>query len=741
LLALLILTLIAAAPARAAMKALILGDSVTPGSATDGSGESLEQQQAELDGFVVDVVTGVQWDAMTATDFAQYQVLIVGDPTCVYHAYGAAESNVGVWGPVVMGSGGNRVAIGTDPVFHHYSHPGGTTLVKNGIAFAGAISGATGAYIDLSCTEGAPMPVPILDALTIHGPGSWESVEAPCAGDISIVAQSGPTSGLHDTDLSGWSCSVHEFFDKFPSDWTPLAIATDPTVTVTYAATDVDTGLPVSGSPYIMVSGTGVVIHSNISLSPATATNPAGTSHTVTATVLHDCLPDGTGCVPEAGVTVTFTVDSGPNAGATGTGVTDANGQATFTWTDAGGPGMDTVSATFFDDVGAIEKATATKTWVARGCTPANCDDGNPCTDDHCDSSTGAFVCVHDPNTAPCDDGDLCTTGDHCDSGVCSGLPVVCNTPSDCHGTPGTCDPTTGACQYPNAPDGTLCSDGDPCTVDDACVSGTCTGSPRNCDDDNPCTIDSCSNDLGAFKCNHVNCDTLPGTACPPGFPQCVPVGCGNGRIDPGETCDPPDATPIPGVVPPQPKCRTDCTFCGDGKVDTTDGETCDDGNTVSGCIPHSKKALDGCLNSCTVPICDDPSQIRYGSPLDRYDAHGMLTTPPVAVNPAASDFVLELTTAFNDIVYRGSLNAGTLVGNATGRVFKYANPAASKTGGFFKLKLQKMSDGSYRATARAYGQVAPGNQNMVTHVFIGTYEWNVPGVWTKTNSGWSFKN
>src|SRR5215472_2007483 len=65
-----------------APKALILGPSVTPGVAPDGSGDSLEQYEAIQDGFATTVVTGKQWDAMTASQFAQYQVLIIGDPSC-----------------------------------------------------------------------------------------------------------------------------------------------------------------------------------------------------------------------------------------------------------------------------------------------------------------------------------------------------------------------------------------------------------------------------------------------------------------------------------------------------------------------------------------------------------------------------------------------------------------------------------------------------------------------------------
>src|SRR2546426_403808 len=82
-----------------------------------------------------------------------------------------------------------------------------------------------------------------------------------------------------------------------------------------------------------------------ITLAPATATNPAGVTHTVTATVTNDTAP-------AAGVTVTFKVNSGPNAGQTGTGITNATGQATFTYSDTGGAGTDQIRASF---VGADE--------------------------------------------------------------------------------------------------------------------------------------------------------------------------------------------------------------------------------------------------------------------------------------------------------------------------------------------------------------------------------------------------
>jgi hypothetical protein len=99
---------------------------------------------------------------------------------------------------------------------------------------------------------------------------------------------------------------------------------------------------------------------SGLTLTPATATNPVGTEHTVTALV-KDKLND-----PVPGVLVSFEILSGPNAGATGSATTDANGEATFSWSSST-DGVDTVQASItVTPVGAapIEiTTTATKTW------------------------------------------------------------------------------------------------------------------------------------------------------------------------------------------------------------------------------------------------------------------------------------------------------------------------------------------------------------------------------------------
>jgi hypothetical protein len=101
-----------------------------------------------------------------------------------------------------------------------------------------------------------------------------------------------------------------------------------------------------------------------IALTPAAAVNELGTpgqTHTVTATV----AAGAAGGVP--GLTVNFAILSGPNAGATGFGITNAAGQATFTYIATQGPaglGTDVIRASFGPDVqGDSISADATKTW------------------------------------------------------------------------------------------------------------------------------------------------------------------------------------------------------------------------------------------------------------------------------------------------------------------------------------------------------------------------------------------
>jgi hypothetical protein len=365
-------TLTGAAAARAATpQALVLADSVTvPGPPPASSNESLEQYEAEQDGFTVTSVTGAQWDAMNATQFAQYQVIIIGDPTCdqTGASFAAAVNDQSVWEPVVMNSGGNKVLIGTDPTFHYVGgHTAAAQLEANGIAYAGAVAGATGAYIDLSCgyqASPASTPVPLFDGLSIHGAGQFtvvgEGTLGACATGVNVVGRTSPTAGLTDGDLSNWNCSVHEAFQTFPSDYTPLALAPISSgFPDSYCADDVQTKALACGSPYIMVSGGGVVVKSEVTLTPPTQSLSVGGQASVVANM-------STAKGPLSGASVVFNVDSGPDTGQTFTGMTDSSGNVTFAYTNGGSLGTDSISATatYTSTPNLTEKAIATVTWA-----------------------------------------------------------------------------------------------------------------------------------------------------------------------------------------------------------------------------------------------------------------------------------------------------------------------------------------------------------------------------------------
>jgi hypothetical protein len=112
---------------------------------------------------------------------------------------------------------------------------------------------------------------------------------------------------------------------------------------------------------YFEISGT-AIIGEGILLSQTEDTNFVGTDHTVMALV-----QDNLG-VPVVGTLVDFTVTSGPNAGATHSEVTDANGHAFFTYAGTGGVGMDLIEACFTDSQGVYGCSNILeKEWITGG--------------------------------------------------------------------------------------------------------------------------------------------------------------------------------------------------------------------------------------------------------------------------------------------------------------------------------------------------------------------------------------
>ena len=233
------------------------------------------------------------------------------------------------------------------------------------------------------------------------------------------------------------------------------------------------------------------------------------------------------------------------------------------------------------------------------------CDDQNVCTDDSCDALAG---CVHGVNQADCDDGNECTSGDHCGGGVCGFSDWVdCDDANQC--TADGCAPDLGCIH--DLVEGE-CSDGDPCTAGEQCVAGLCQGGQQvDCDDGNPCTTDSCDQ---SGKCIHTATEAgcsddnecTVGDHCDAG--TCVSSGlaaCNDDDVCTTDFCDP--AQGCMHTLNQAPCDDEDVCTTGDhchlGACISSGQLACDDSNP---CTDDSCGALAGCVFLPNTAECDD---------------------------------------------------------------------------------------------------------------------------------------
>jgi hypothetical protein len=201
-------------------------------------------------------------------------------------------------------------------------------------------------------------------------------VSLPAGGQLVITqtvpgATSGCTSdGLFDTSDVGPGGS------GYAGNCTPDGIK--PTVDVSVNGTDttytdsaqvINTGgfdlasCPLNtneSTQWQLIGGSTCAGGATLTLAPASQLAVTGSTATVTATFTNNCTP------PQGlqGATVNFTVISGPNTGAGGVGTspTDANGQASFTYSSAL-TGTDTLQASVTNAAGTITSNNVTVTW------------------------------------------------------------------------------------------------------------------------------------------------------------------------------------------------------------------------------------------------------------------------------------------------------------------------------------------------------------------------------------------
>ena len=261
-------------------------------------------------------------------------------------------------------------------------------------------------------------------------------------------------------------------------------------------------------------------------------------------------------------------------------------------------------------------------------CTEASCDDQDPCTKDTCFPLNG---CLHEPlSNLDCDDGNACSVGDRCVTGVCFG-----GAQKDCDdGNACTQDFCTGdgVCDHLTLT-GVECSDGDPCTGGDACVSGLCFSGDVNlcpycgddlceppledcntCDDDcGACYESACGDDVdedfdALTDCDDPDCE---------GLEPCVELTCDNDVDDDGDgATDCEDA---------------DCTASGACVEILCDNNEDDDGDGLADCADPDCQGL----GDCPSEVCTAQENLGCGG-----QASGVPVTDDLDEYPACSPFL-----------------------------------------------------------------------------------------------------
>ena len=270
-----------------------------------------------------------------------------------------------------------------------------------------------------------------------------------------------------------------------------------------------------------------------------------------TITALHDC--DLVACRAEA-TDGTTTLSSGPAGLLLPVGDDCDTGNDCKTPTCKAGGGCDFV---FASDIA--------------------CDDGNGCTtDDHCELGyciAGGFA----GDGAPCEDGAYCTANDTCDGvGGCNGGGDPCQAAAGgC--LVGSCDELGDRCIVDTKAQGTACSDNDGCTSGDSCsANGVCL----------PGTAVTCAGT--ADECNEAACVSLSANT----------HSCATQPKPAGAPCTRDDFCTVATVC-------DGFGSCGGGEERDCDAEVGDDCNTAD-CDP----TLQRCVKIAAPPgtPCDDGS-------------------------------------------------------------------------------------------------------------------------------------
>ncbi len=238
-------------------------------------------------------------------------------------------------------------------------------------------------------------------------------------------------------------------------------------------------------------------------------------------------------------------------------------------------------------------------------CADVDCDDGNACTADSCDGSSGEAVCVNDPdplNGTACGDptDTVCDNPDTCLDGVCE--PNYEPSGTECRGVAGVCDVAefcdgAGSCPSDSfEPGTTLCrsGSGDSCDPDEFC-----SGFGPDCPSDTVSPGGTVCRESAGVCDPAEECSGVAGEPCPGDGKSTDECRASGGVCDPAEVCD-----GVNNDCPADQKSTDECRASG-GVCDPA--EVCDG---VNNDCPADQKSTDECRASGGV--CD-PAEVCDG--------------------------------------------------------------------------------------------------------------------------------
>ena len=317
----------------------------------------------------------------------------------------------------------------------------------------------------------------------------------------------------------------------------------------------------------------------------------------------------------------------------------------------------------------------------------------NACLINKCLPTSGECQLIATPTNTVCSDGNACTTGDTCQSGLCLGgtNTCTCKTDSDCAGQEdgnlcngklfcnkatgncalnkatavycpsvddtfcrqNLCSPASGKCLFANTNLGKSCDDGNSCTASDTCITGTCAGSGNLCvcqndadcvskEDGNVCNgtlyCDVATKNCVVNPATQVVCATASDSPCAPTLCNPQTGKCGADLLaKAGAVCD--DGNPC-----------TSGEKCGGGQCaggqnlcacqSNGDCQAKEDGDLCNGTLYCDKASNQCVVNPATVVSC--PSTFDTTCLTNQCDgASGKCSAQPAHQGNACSDGAL----------------------------------------------------------------------------------------------------